>query len=252
MKYFFQESILIRALRKLYGYSQEEFCVLLGYSQSALSKIENGIISPDIKFVIALSQKINIDLNLFKYGLISKIPDYLQNNKETSFLQHAYLKDGVFSSKTTYFLLEMIHEELEVDIYKKLKLAKEYMVFSELKYNLKLFIDLLDYVEPQKVISLMKKFTQTSNALLSEEAFKACILNLKIVKIASIVKSGKVFEVELNYSKSFDYVESSKDVSSYLQQLIAFNILNELNINVDLVSTKKTNKVDMTLKLYAS
>ena len=249
MQYFFTEATLIHAIRRLYGYSQKEFCIFLGYSQSTLSKIENGICSPDIKFVIALSQKINIDLNIFKYGYVPKIPDYFLNNESNLFLQHAYLKNGLFSSKTAYTLLETIKERCKIDIYKKLNIPREYFVFQELKFSIQLFKDILDYVESKKVIDLIEDLKTKNITLLAEESFKQCLLELNIIHLKSIIKLEDSFEIGLSYSDLELSLQDEK-MKDYFQHIIAFHLFNELNVNVSPLKLKKA-KYDIVLRLNA-
>jgi transcriptional regulator with XRE-family HTH domain len=249
VQYFFTEATLIHAIRKLYGYSQKEFCVFLGYSQSTLSKIENGICSPDMKFVIALSQKINIDLNIFKFGFVPKIPDYLLNNESNQFLQHTYLKNGLFSSKTVYTLLETIKERCEIDIYKKLNIPKEYFVFKELKYNLQLFKDILKYVETNKVIELIEDLKTKNVTLLAEDSFKECLLDLNIIHLKNIIKIEDSYEIGLSYS-DLEFTHHDEKTKDYFQHIIAFHLFNELNVNVSPIKLIKS-KYDLVLRLNA-
>ncbi len=249
MQYFFCEATLIHAIRRLYGYSQKEFCVFLGYSQSTLSKIENGICSPDMKFVIALSQKINIDLNIFKFGYVPKIPDYLFNNETNQFLQHPYLKNGLFSSKTVYILLETIREKCDIDIYKKLNIPREYFVFKELKYGIQLFKDILKHVETNKVIELIEDLKTKTVTLLAEESFKKCLLEMNIIHLKNIIKIEDSYEIGLSYS-DLEFAPKDEKMKDYFQHIIAFHLFNELNVNVSPLKLKKS-KYDFVLRLNA-
>jgi transcriptional regulator with XRE-family HTH domain len=249
MQYYFNEATLIQAIRKIYGYSQQEFCTFLGYSQATLSKIENGVSSPDMKFVIALSQKINIDLNMFKYGYVPKIPDYLFTNKRSRFLQHPYLKNGVFPSKTSYLLLESIKEKLGVDIYSKLKMPREYFVFLELKYSVQLFKDILLHVDVHQVIDVIKAVKAQSSPLLAEETFKTCLLDLHSIQLQNVVRIGDSYEIGLSYVDSL--FNQNSELKEYFQHIIAFHLLNELNVNVTPVTQTKS-KYDFVLRLNAS
>ena len=249
MQYFFCEATLIHAIRRLYGYSQKEFCVFLGYSQSTLSKIENGICSPDMKFVIALSQKINIDLNIFKFGYVPKIPDYLFNNETNQFLQHPYLKNGLFSSKTVYILLETIKEKCDIDIYKNLNIPREYFVFKELKYGIQLFKDILKHVETNKVIELIEDLKTKKVTLLAEESFKKCLLEMNIIHLKNIIKVEDSYEIGLSYS-DLEFAPKDEKMKDYFQHIIAFHLFNELNVNVSPLKLKKS-KYDFVLRLNA-
>jgi transcriptional regulator with XRE-family HTH domain len=249
VQYFFSESTLIHAIRRLYGYSQQEFCVFLGYSQATLSKIENGICSPDMKFVIALSQKINIDLNIFKFCFVAKIPDYLLNDESNQFLKHIYLRNGLFSSKTAYILLEAIKGRFEIDIYKKLSIPKEYFVFKELKYNIQLFKDILKYVETNKVIELIEDLKTKNVTLLAEESFKQCLLELSIIHLKNIIKIEDSYEIGLSYS-DLNFAVQDEMIKDYFQHIIAFHLFNELNVNVSPLKQKKS-KYDIVLRLNA-
>ena len=248
MQYYFNEATIILALRKLYGYSQQEFCTFLGYSQSTLSKIEHGHCSPDMKFVISLAQKINIDLNIFKFGFIPRIPEYLLTSKTSRFLKHEYLKEGVFSAKTTYLLLESLEEELGLNIYKLLGISKEYFVFSELKYGLNLFRHILNHVDKEDVIRIIESAQANKTYLLAEESFKACLLNLQLIQIENIVKIGDSYELGLSYLKGA--IEEDSEMREYFQYIIAFQLLNELNVNVVPVRMKKS-KHEFMLRLNA-
>jgi transcriptional regulator with XRE-family HTH domain len=249
VQYFFCEATLIHAIRRLYGYSQKEFCVFLGYSQSTLSKIENGICSPDMKFVIALSQKINIDLNIFKFGYVPKIPDYLFNNETNQFLQHPYLKNGLFSSKTVYILLETIKEKCDIDIYKNLNIPREYFVFKELKYGIQLFKDILKHVETNKVIELIEDLKTKKVTLLAEESFKKCLLEMNIIHLKNIIKVEDSYEIGLSYS-DLEFAPKDEKMKDYFQHIIAFHLFNELNVNVSPLKLKKS-KYDFVLRLNA-
>lgn len=249
MKYSFKESDLISAIRKLYGYSQQEFCLLLECSQSTLSKIENGISSPDMKFIISLSQKLNLDLNIFKYGVVPKIPEALVASQASRMLRSPFLKNGIFSAKTTFLLLELIQEKLKIDIYKKLGLLREQFVFSELKYGKELFKKLLSHVEHDKVIQLMVTFkSERGPSLLAEDAFKACLMELNLVHFKEIRNEGPLFEIDLSLGQDHLFLEQT--TIEFFQHLIAFHVLNELNVSVTLKKEKKVEQ-DFLLLLNA-
>lgn len=202
-----------------------------------------------MKFVIALSQKINIDLNIFKFGYVPKIPDYLLSNASNQFLQHNYLKDGLFSSKTAFILLEMIQEKCGLDIYKKMNIPREYFVFMELKYNLQLFKDILKHVDSKKVIELIEELKARPGTLLAEESFKSCLLELNMIQLKNIIKIGDAYEIGLSYS-DFDFGVQDEEIKDYFQHIIAFHLLNELNVNVSPVKLQKS-KYDLVLRLNA-
>jgi transcriptional regulator with XRE-family HTH domain len=249
MKYSFKEADLILAIRKLYGYSQQEFCLLLECSQSTLSKIENGISSPDMKFVISLSQKLNLDLNIFRYGVIPKISQDLFASKASRMLRHPFLKDGIFTAKTTFFLLELIEENLKIDIYKKLGLLREQFVFSELKYGKDLFKELLSLVDYLEIIQMMETFKKDSGPnLIAEETFKACLMELNLVHLKNIKNGGAHFEIGLSLRK--EHLFQEQKTNEFFQHLVAFHVLNELNINVTLKREKKVTQ-DFLLLLNA-
>ncbi len=202
-----------------------------------------------MKFVIALSQKINIDLNIFKFGYVPKIPDYLLSNDSNHFLQHNYLKDGLFSSKTAFILLEMIHEKYGIDIYKKMGIPREYFVFMELKYNVQLFKDILKHVESQKVIELIEDLKAKTGTILAEESFKACLLELNIIQLKNIIRFEDSYEIGLSYA-DYDFSPHDEEMKDYFQHIIAFHLFNELNVNVSPVKLKKS-KYDLVLRLNA-
>lgn len=248
MNYEFNEGTIILALRRLHGYSQIEFCDFLGYAQSTISKIENQVLSPDISFVVSMARKLNIDMNIFKLGFIPKIPTYIFQNKKNIFLNHPYLKEGHFSSKTAYFFLELINKNFNIDAYKAIGIQKEYFVFSELQFNLNLFKDMLEHVEQQDIIEVLEKEKTKAVPLLTEDSFKACILDLHMVSIGHILYDANHCDIALDFNLSDD---SSADLNHYYQHIIAFHILHHLNINVKTIRSKKHNS-DFVLRLYAS
>jgi transcriptional regulator with XRE-family HTH domain len=248
MNYDFNEGIIILALRRLYGYSQVEFCHFLGYSQSTLSKIENQVLNPDLSFVVSMARKLNLDLNVFKLGFIPKIPSYIAQNKKNAFLSHKYLKDGTFSAKTAYFFLELVNQNFNIDAYKAIGIQKEYFTFSELKFNLLLFKDILEYVEQDDIVDVLENEKTKVIPLLAEESFKACLLDLHMVSIRNILYHENYCDISLNFNFSKN---DDTDLLEYYKHIIAFHILHHLNINVKPVRSKK-NSSDFVLRLYAS
>ncbi|MCE3013063.1 MAG: helix-turn-helix domain-containing protein [Proteobacteria bacterium] len=247
MNYDFTEGTLILALRRLYGYSQIEFCDFLGYSQSTISKIENQTLSPDISFVVSMARKLNIDMNIFKLGFIPKIPTYLLQNKKNAFLNHSYLRDGYFPSKTAYFFLELINQNFKIDAYRAIGIPREYFVFSELKFNLSIFKNILAHVEEKDIIEVLEAAKTKAVPLLAEDSFKDCILDLHMVSIGNILRQENYCDISLDFN--FPPGDSPR-LNEYYQHVIAFHILQNLNINVKVIRAKK-HTADFVLRLYA-
>lgn len=247
MNYDFDEGTIILALRRLYGYSQVEFCQFLSYSQPTLSKIENGTLSPDMSFVVQMARKLNLDLNIFKLGFISKIPSHLIQSKKNVFLSHRYLQNGNFSAKTTFFFLELVNENFNIDIYKSLGISKEYFVFSELKFSYLLFKDVLQFIEMKDIISTLDTARAKASALLAEDSVKACLFDLHLINIGNIIYDEDHYDISLH----FEFHEEDVSLNEYFQHIIAFHILHQLNVNVKPIKAKKRNS-EFVLRLYAS
>jgi transcriptional regulator with XRE-family HTH domain len=248
MSYEFNEGTLILALRRLYGYSQTEFCKILGCSQSTISKIENQILSPDISFVVSMARKINVDMNIFKLGFIPKIPTYILQNKKSSFLSHDYLRGGVFPAKTAYLFLELVKKNFAIDPYKAIGIEREYFVFPEIKFNLLLFNNMLEHVEKKDLIDILTEASTKATPLLAEESFKDCLLDLHMLDIGNILYHEDYCDIHLDFSLA---QKDDIHLQDYYQHIIAFHILHQLNIKVKPIKVKKSNS-DFVLRLYAS
>lgn len=245
MKYFFSEAELILAIRKVYGYSQKDFCVFLGYSQPSLSKIENGQISPDMKFVIALAQKLNLDLNVFKYGHIPKLPDYLHHNRSSRLLRNPYLVNGVFPARMTFLLLEHLSRAYTVDVFEKLEIPREIFPFFELRFNLDLFRDLLKHFTEEEVIGVIKSIRVSAPALMADVPFKEALLKVALFDLESVISLDDAIELGFGCS---DQITPKESV--YFQYLLSFYLLTELNLNVSPVLAGRK-RHDIVLRLHA-
>lgn len=200
--YFFTESLLIRAIRKIYNLSQKDFCLLFNCTQSALSKIENGLISPDLKLIINLAQHLNLDLNIFKYGQIPQVPKNLLNNIQNNIIGTEYTENGLFNSKTVFTTMEIIKKHFHKNVYQKLNIKPELFCFSFLKFNMhflkKIFAD-ISISEFNKISNMYKlnDFRVTSsNGIYSH------IINNKLLDLLKINKDlySESYNLKINHS----------------------------------------------------
>jgi hypothetical protein len=68
-----------------------------------------------MRFIISLSKKLNLDLNIFKYGVVPKIPEALVVSQASRMLRSPYLRNGIFTAKTTFILLELVEESFKIE-----------------------------------------------------------------------------------------------------------------------------------------
>lgn len=247
LDYFFNESVLIRCIRKIYDLSQQDFCQLLGYSQSALSKIENGLISPDLKFIVSLSQKLKIDLNIFRFGHIPRLSNnQLKSNIDKSFVSKKYLKDGIISAKTTYFLMELLNNNYKKDIYSAMGINEETFCLSFLKYNMKFFEKLSEFVSFTDILKVMHQYKPEECGVYNESNFKSHLLDNKILTLTKLLhtKGGYKFSLKIRD----DFKSSNKQ---YLLSVLYFDLLVTFNIPMELETLSKSKDSDCEITVYA-
>ena len=229
-EYFFSESLLIRAIRKLNNLSQKDFCLLFNCTQSALSKIENGFISPDLKLIVNLAQHLNLDLNVFKYGHIPQVSKALLTN----IISPAYTENGLFSSKTVYVAMEIIKIHFNKHIYKELGIRPELFCFSFIKFNImflnKVFTD-ISTENFNKICAFYKSNEMTGTS--SQEIYSH-IINNKFIDLVKITKDSKfnVYRLKINhkyFQSILEYEESLYIIFFYLDLKLLFgNCVHEI------------------------
>jgi transcriptional regulator with XRE-family HTH domain len=252
MSYFFHESSLIKGLRKLHGFSQSEFCKLLGYSQSALSKIENGLLSPDMKFVIGLSQKIDLDLNCFRLGFVPHVPEYLlAPGRSQSFLRQEFLEEGFLSAKTAHQLLSQIQKNTDEDIFEKCGLTEEHFIFSQLKYNLPFLVKVLTHVSLKDLIFVIESFKlKTFGARPDNQEIQFfCQQYQHFLGLKNVLHHKDKTELEFSLHQSLTQIHEL--IPKFLPYVLSLDLL--IQFNVQTTNVKRDSKtLNFTLDMYAA
>ncbi|MDH4467094.1 MAG: helix-turn-helix transcriptional regulator [Bacteriovoracaceae bacterium] len=251
-KYFFDESQIIRSLRKIHGLSQQQFCSLLGYSQSALSKIENGHLSPDLKFVIQLSEKLKIDLNIFRFGHITH--PYNDNDFQLSnFSPYAiYLKEGFLSAKCIFFLLETLRRNKFPKIYQSLNMDKDILSFSSIKFNSRFINELIKYAPKEKVEEIFKSYIPQDEIPFSESLIKSIVINNQMINVSDYKKEKKYLQFAISLKNSNSQNTSNLE-DSFLLKFICFDFL--VTFHTPLKIHKSQNRAEhpgLEIKIYVS
>jgi transcriptional regulator with XRE-family HTH domain len=131
-KYEFEIGELVYSIRKLNGLTQVEFSKKLGVVQSTVSKIEKGFFD-DVPFslVSKISFLFKIPLSQFQAGLLT-----IKNSSHLKkIIPNHYTKEGEISAKTIFFLLKNISQLTGKDIFKNLKIQKQYFCITNLFFN---------------------------------------------------------------------------------------------------------------------
>lgn len=187
-EYNFEIGELVYSIRKLNGMTQVDFSKKLGVVQSTISKIEKGFFD-DVPF--SLISKIS---TIFKIPLIQFQVGFL-NIKSASSLKRIiptnYTKNGEISAKTIYFILSEISQEKQQDIFKKLKLQRQYFCISNLLFN-KEFLIKLNEIYPKELEQALKNISINKSSTENSGMVEKYLTNLKSVKIIDTEsKDGK-------------------------------------------------------------
>lgn len=252
VQYFFTESILIRVLRRIHNLSQQEFCRLLGYTQSALSKIENGQISPDLKFIVKLSQHIPIDLNIFRYGHIPKLPKNLNQESLYAFIPYKYLHDGFMSIKSMYLLIKTIEKNYNTEIFKKLQISPDGFCLSFVKLNLDFIADLIRVAPRAKLLHILQSSqNHFVGRLEDKQAALSYLISHNMINVLKIGHTKEYLQVACSLNKKFD--PSLEHLEDLLILFICYDL--KITFNVDLTTQQIKNKKDnlnFQLMIYAN
>jgi transcriptional regulator with XRE-family HTH domain len=182
-KYEFEIGELVYSIRKLNGLTQVDFSKKLGVVQSTVSKIEKGFFD-DVPF--SLISKISL---LFKIPL-AQFQSGLLTIKNTSNLKKIipgqHTKDGEISAKTIFFLLNKLSELTSTDVYKSLKLHRQYFCISNLFFNKEFMISLNEKYPEELTVALASLSKQS---VVSEN-------NGMLGKYLSSMKSIQVIETQ--------------------------------------------------------
>lgn len=130
--YNFTLGELVYTVRKINRLTQVEYSKQLGVVQSTISKVEKDIFD-DVPF--SLISKISNDFKIpLQHFQIGHLPI-----RKTSGISKAipkeYITDGIFNSKTIYYILKNLEKSYGTKIYKELKLPYQFLSLSNIKYS---------------------------------------------------------------------------------------------------------------------
>jgi len=249
--YHFNESVIIKSLRKIYNLGQMEFCNLLGYSQSALSKIENGILSPDLKFVVQLAKKLEVDLNIFSMGHIPFGPQPNSSGDKRSKYLASLTNEGFIHSKTVFLLLHGVRNKFASSILKKIDLLPEELCLSYLKYNFLLIEQLAAHVTLDQLDYIIHHFNPHAETKNNFELIKMEIKHSQIFKIQEFLNDKKFCKYELMLSSKV--LPLTKEINpKIIYSLFIFDLMVKFNLPVDNLEYKSIkNNFEIKFKNYA-
>lgn len=220
--YEFELGDLIYVTRKLNNLTQVEFSKQLGVVQSTVSKVEKHFFDDvPFSFVSKVSTLFNIPLSHFQVGLLP----IKNQNLFKNIISEKYIKGGFINSKTIFYLLEQI-SLYKNNIYKEIKLPKQYLCLSQLNFN-QSFIEMLVKKYPKEVAKALKelKLKKTSEADVSTPILEKYIgQSKKAISIVSSKFDQNSGILKINFDPNQEYNSSLYDSLAQIM-LLEFSIV---------------------------
>ena len=218
---------VVHAIRKFHGYGQMELAKEFQVSQSNVSKIESGILAPDLRLWMELTRAFKVkDPYCFYYGTaeIETIPQLNKIGKTfykgTGFkIPRKYLSDALITSRKIRPLIDMRESNLE-------KQWNEFL--DDTKIPREIF-DILNFPIPSLIVKDFADFIQR---------YSSKIDFAKDLDFASQVNHGLMFEdysrlsTPLNVLKHF--VHKQKEYGLDLEYSISEDKGNESSVSVEI------------------
>jgi len=148
MQATFEISELLYAIRLAHGLNQIQFAKEIGTSQSSISKYETGKFASVItaQDLINVANRFNIELNQFQRGFLT-----LPINNKLKGINKKYLEDGSYEASEVFEALELIRNNIDEEVYNKLKIKRCIFSISNLKLNDLIFNEIQKFY-PEDVI----------------------------------------------------------------------------------------------------
>lgn len=211
LNYKFKLSEIFLSVRKSNSYNQRELSEKLGVVQSTISKIESEMMN-DVSFALVSSFSALFDIRIDqiqKGFLLKSIPSDVKQKIDPS--------KGLISSKTTFFMLELISMIRDENIYKINKIERSFFSYSLTLYSIQ-FFHRIYRLYPSEFLEAANKLAQTLeiNELNSPKipvSKSGLHLSSGTIELSEILSKENIHDE--NFSKAMDLViryELSKSV----------------------------------------
>ncbi len=203
-------SRIMRTARKTKGWTQVEFSKMLGVSQSALSKLESGILIPSVHQWFEFC-------NFAEIPTDSHIGGYLDRLQELKFLEKVevenfkvkkeYLVDAASSARSMAPMIQWLYSNLgelkSRKLLKEMGVDSDYFVDLSHQINFRFFVDLLDLMKKK---GLLKKQGLESLAELSAgKSSHGSLFSRYQSSDDAVTLLQSVFDKAPFYELNFDY-----------------------------------------------
>ena len=197
LKYKFTIYQLFYAVRRASGLNQVEMSEKLGVVQSTISKIEKGYFD-DIPFqlVADLCSIFNLPIASFQKSIfVKKAPTHFMKKIDSG-------EDKVVSAKTIFYILSLMDNFVEVDLFKALKLPAPIFSFSLSKFSINFVFDIYSKypMEFLQAVAALK----TLDSISSENSFDVSAFEddsfKKAIETISLLEGNLSDTIELNDS----------------------------------------------------
>ena len=177
--YKFDIGELVYTIRKLNRLTQVDFAKSLGVVQSTVSKVEKGFFD-DVPFslISKISTLFKVPLAQFQVGFLTLKKDSILTN----IVSTNYTDKGEFSSRWTYTLLTELNKLIEKDVFKELKVDKQYFCISNLFFN-KEFLITISKKYPEHLDKALENISTLKSKSESSINLDRYLSNLKSIDI---------------------------------------------------------------------
>ncbi len=222
-KYHFNIGELIFTVRKLNGLSQIDFSTKVGVAQSTLSKIEAGVfIDTPFSLVSKISEIFDVPLEFFSLGyfpLRTKV-------REHNLFPLEYVTHGALSIKTVFQLCEYLNENLEQDVYKKIKIARPLFSLVHTSFNFRFIDKLIRIFGKSIILNFIEK--SDKQTLFDEAALMHLQKYLNKIKCHHIQEHEEVVDKKKKTTSVYFKMEKNPHNELYLSLInVDINYLNQ-------------------------
>ena len=216
---------IIRAARKLRGWTQIEACQKMGVSQSALSKMESGYLIPSVHqwFEYCSSAEIPADSHLQGYLDRLELIRFQDKVHQSDFkLKDIYRVDAASSARSMSPLIQWLYSDLgdakAKKLIKEMGVDPDYFIDLGNQINFRFFVDLFQTMK-KKGIYKKADLLQVTHQAASQKSHGGLFASYQqVVNVESLLKMA--FSKSAFYEVNFDY--KIEDMSA---KKIAFSVV---------------------------
>ena len=240
--YQFSLGDLTFTIRKLNRLTQVDYSKKLGVVQSTISKVEKGIFH-DVPFslISKISTEFNIPLSYFQIGLLP----LRKTQNITKIIKNNYINDGLFQAKTIFYLLNEVDKNYKGDLYKDLKLPKQYLCLSHLTYNLE-FIDKVYFLTQDNLLTSLAKLNKEFSTKNTDFDSNIYYYLTKIHNINTITKEKTFLSTGV---LKFNFSIEINELNEIYAQLLKFELQILFDSKIDISNSENSNIFE--IKTYA-